>query len=96
MKNTEKLSSIFYTLLGVGVVGIIGMSIVLHEIVKYGLAWLLYCTGDLISRTIMRMGMGYSMYNKVMIWSNRLDTQDRIWKPTEYCVDCAGKHQKKH
>jgi len=82
--------------LGVAVVGAIGMCIVLHEMVKYVLAWLFYCTGDLISKTCMRMGMGYKIYNKVMIWSNQLDTQDRIWKPTEYHVDCAGKHQKKH
>ena len=44
------------------------------------LAWTLYWIGDLISRTIMRFGHGYSIYNKVMGWSLGFDKNDEIWK----------------
>lgn len=44
------------------------------------MAWVLYWIGDFISNTILRFGWGYSIYNKVMIWSLRLDKKDEIWK----------------
>ena len=44
------------------------------------LAWTLYWIGDFISNTILGFGWGYSIYNKVMIWSLRFDKNDEIWK----------------
>jgi hypothetical protein len=42
----------------------------------------LYFIGDLISRTIMRLGdgYGYPIYNKIMLWSVNLDKHSRVWK----------------
>jgi hypothetical protein len=44
------------------------------------LAWTFYWIGDLISRTFMRFGYGYSIYNKVMNWSLSLDKDESVWK----------------
>jgi hypothetical protein len=44
------------------------------------LAWIFYWIGDLISRTTMRFGYGYSIYNRVMNWSLKFDRNDEIWK----------------
>ena len=44
------------------------------------LAWTLYWIGDLISRTFMRFGWGYSIYNRVMNWSLSLDKDESVWK----------------
>ena len=44
------------------------------------LAWTLYWIGDLVSRTFMRFGWGYKIYNKVMLWSVDLDKDKKIWK----------------
>jgi hypothetical protein len=44
------------------------------------LAWTFYWIGDLISRTIMRFGYGYSIYNRVMNWSLSLDKDESVWK----------------
>ena len=44
------------------------------------LAWTFYWIGDLISRTIMRFGYGYSIYSKVMNWSFSLDKDESVWK----------------
>jgi hypothetical protein len=44
------------------------------------MAWVLYWIGDFISNTILRFGWGYSIYNKAMTWSLRLDKKDEIWK----------------
>jgi len=49
---------------------------------KYYLSLLLYCIGDMISRTTMQWGNGhgYALYNKIMNYSVQLDTQECIWK----------------
>ena len=44
------------------------------------LAWILYWIGDIISNTFMRFGLGYSIYNKVMLMSCDLDKDKAIWK----------------
>jgi hypothetical protein len=44
------------------------------------LAWTFYWIGDLISRTFMRFGYGYSIYNKVMNWSIGFDKDESVWK----------------
>jgi len=41
---------------------------------------LFYHAGDLISRTIMRLGYGYPVYNKLMLWSVDLDSEGKLWK----------------
>lgn len=50
------------------------------KILSLALGWALYGIGDLISRTSMRFGYGYSIYNKVMTWSLRFDKDEVIWK----------------
>lgn len=40
----------------------------------------LYFIGDLISRTTMRWGDGYPIYNKIMLWSVNLDKKGKLWK----------------
>lgn len=47
------------------------------------LVYLLYYTGDLISKTTMQWfnGLGYSLYSKLMLWSSDLDINDIVWKP---------------
>ena len=47
---------------------------------KLALAWVCYCVGDLISITLMRFGIGYSLYNKLMLLSSDLDDKGVIWK----------------
>jgi hypothetical protein len=44
------------------------------------LAWTFYWIGDLISRTFMRFGFGYSIYNKIMNLSLEFDKDDSVWK----------------
>jgi hypothetical protein len=44
------------------------------------LAWTFYWIGDLISRTFMRFGWGYSIYSKVMNWSFEFDKDESVWK----------------
>ena len=49
---------------------------------KETLSRILYHIGDIISLTIMRFGDGYgwSIYNKIMLWSVDLDQNGKIWK----------------
>jgi len=49
---------------------------------KYIFSYMLYVIGDIISLTIMRWGRGYgwSIYNKIMLWSADLDDKGKIWK----------------
>jgi len=47
---------------------------------KLMLAWLCYQLGDIISITLMRFGIGYSLYNKLMLFSGKLDDKGVIWK----------------
>ena len=39
-----------------------------------------YAIGVLVSETILRLGYGYSLYNKLMLLSSDLDDKGRIWK----------------
>jgi hypothetical protein len=47
---------------------------------KLFLSHVLYHVGDLISRTIMRYGYGYSVYNRIMLLSSDLDVNGKLWK----------------
>ena len=47
---------------------------------KFALAWICYAIGVLVSETILRLGWGYSLYNKLMLLSSDLDDKGRIWK----------------
>ena len=47
---------------------------------KFFLSLICYAVGDLISLTTMRLGIGYSVYNKLMLWSSDLDDHGIIWK----------------
>ena len=44
------------------------------------LSFALYAIGVLVSETILRLGWGYSAYNKLMLWSSDLDDHGIIWK----------------
>ncbi len=47
---------------------------------KLALSWLLYFLGDIISRTLLRMGLGYGLYKTLMLWSLELDDKFDVWK----------------
>jgi hypothetical protein len=47
---------------------------------KLALSWLLYFLGDIISRTLLRMGLGYGLYKTLMLWSVELDDKFDVWK----------------
>ena len=47
---------------------------------KLALSWLLYWLGDVISRTILRLGIGYGLYKTLMLWSVELDDKFDVWK----------------
>ena len=47
---------------------------------KLTLSWLLYWLGDVISRTILRLGIGYGLYKTLMLWSVELDDKFDVWK----------------
>ena len=47
---------------------------------KLALSWVLYWLGDVISRTILRLGIGYGLYKTLMLWSVELDDKFDIWK----------------
>lgn len=49
-------------------------------VVKLFLSHVLYHVGDVISRTTMRYGYGYPVYNRIMLWSVDLDPQGKLWK----------------
>jgi len=47
---------------------------------KLALSWLLYFLGDIISRTLLRTGLGYGLYKTLMLWSVELDDKFNVWK----------------
>jgi len=47
---------------------------------KLALSWVLYWLGDVISRTILRLGIGYGLYKTLMLWSVELDDGFDVWK----------------
>jgi hypothetical protein len=47
---------------------------------KLALSWLLYFLGDIISRTLLRTGLGYGLYKTLMLWSVELDDKFDVWK----------------
>ena len=47
---------------------------------KLALSWICYHIGNIISLTLMRWGLGYPTYNRLMIWSSALDRDGVIWK----------------
>jgi len=51
-----------------------------EKLVKLFLSHILYYIGDFISRTLMRAGIGYPLYNRIMLLSSDLDTEGKLWK----------------
>ena len=47
---------------------------------KIILSFVCYAIGVLVSETILRLGWGYSLYNKLMLFSSDLDDRGVIWK----------------
>ena len=47
---------------------------------KLALSLILYWLGDVISRTILRLGIGYGLYKTLMLWSVDLDDKFDVWK----------------
>ena len=47
---------------------------------KQALSKLFYFLGDIISRTLLRMGLGYGLYKTLMLWSVELDDKFNVWK----------------
>ena len=47
---------------------------------KLALSWVMYWLGDIISRTILRLGIGYGLYKTLMLWSVGLDDKFDVWK----------------
>jgi hypothetical protein len=47
---------------------------------RLALSWVLYWLGDIISRTILRLGIGYGLYKTLMLWSLELDDKFDVWK----------------
>ena len=47
---------------------------------KLALSLILYWLGDVISRTILRLGIGYGLYKTLMLWSLELDDKFDVWK----------------
>ena len=47
---------------------------------RLALSWICYAIGHAISETILRLGWGYPIYNKLMLFSSDLDDKGVIWK----------------
>jgi len=47
---------------------------------KQALSKLFYFLGDTTSRTLLRAGIGYSLYRTFMLWSLELDEKFDVWK----------------
>jgi len=47
---------------------------------KAALSWLFYYLGDMTSRTIMKIGIGYGLYKILMLWSVDMDKKFDVWK----------------
>lgn len=86
--------NLLHTMAGMVAVAITALCCVMVEVVRNIKMYVSYWLGDVISRTVMRVGMGYGAYNRLMLYSSDLDVDCRLWKPTEYSIKCAGKHQK--
>jgi len=49
--------------------------------VKTLFAYVLYYLGDFVSKFLtITNGAVYPLYSKLMLWSNDLDTENKIWK----------------
>lgn len=53
----------------------------MHIVCRLGLSWILYFAGDIVSKTILRLGIGYGTYSRLMRLSVDLDDKGHIWKP---------------
>lgn len=47
---------------------------------RLAIAWLLYHIGDKFSYFMMKTGIGYGIYCKIMLLSCKLDDKKDIWK----------------
>jgi hypothetical protein len=47
---------------------------------KLALAWILYHIGDKFSYFMMKTGLGYGIYCRIMLMSCKLDKNCAIWK----------------
>lgn len=47
---------------------------------KRALSWLFYHLGDIVSITLLPMGLGWRLYQNLMLLSVDLDTGFHIWK----------------
>jgi hypothetical protein len=47
---------------------------------KLALSLVLYYLGDIASRTLLRVGIGYGIYKNLMLWSVQLDDKFDVWK----------------
>jgi hypothetical protein len=47
---------------------------------KQALSKLFYFFGNTISRTLLRVGIGYGLYKTLMLWSIELDEKFNVWK----------------
>jgi hypothetical protein len=47
---------------------------------KLALSLAIYYLGDIISRTLLRVGIGYGIYKKLMLCSVQLDDKFDVWK----------------
>jgi hypothetical protein len=47
---------------------------------KLALSLVLYYLGDIASRTLLRVGIGYGIYKNLMLWSIELDDKFDVWK----------------
>lgn len=53
----------------------------MHIVCRLGLSWIFYFAGDIVSKTILRLGIGYGIYSRLMRLSVDLDDNGHIWKP---------------
>jgi len=62
---------------------------------KLLLSYLFYYLGDLISNTTMRWGNGYGypIYNRLMLLSSDLDTENKLWKNVKSKKKKRGKRK---
>ena len=95
--RVNRVAEAVTTIAGIGVVVLTAIVMIFTEIVRYFGIYVTYFLGDLISRTLMRVGYGYRLYSKLMQISSDLDKNDVLWKTP--CkehpeVEQANKHQR--
>jgi len=78
--RVNRFSEIVTFLFGIGFIVLSACYFITKEIGRRALVYITYFLGDLISRTTMRVGIGYSVYSRLMLWSSDLDTDDLLWK----------------